>query len=339
MYRIVFLGSGELARGVLMGLLDSEHNIVGVLPWEKTHSTGWMPRIKRIFMPDNIAVIRQNCLHLLNSGRANTKAFIDEVAALKPDILLVASWGEIIKPEVLALARVASVNVHPSLLPLHRGSNPISSVLCAGEKQTGVTYHYLNAKVDAGDILLQSSLNIGMTETSDSLSRKIGFLARQTVSEALNNIQRHDFVAQPQDESRAQYVARLGSAEVALDWNRSAVELHNKVRGHNPWRRVYTLHAQTKLYVQATEVISLHKASLRPGEVLHTSGSQMVVSTGDPRKALLLKQISLNGKLGNIRAKIYVANSVKAGDCLNSAMGDADRNDRFLAGHCVDLHE
>lgn len=317
MYRIVFLGSGELARGVLLGLLDSKHSIVGVLPWEKAHTSGWMPRIKRILMPDNISLLKRHKLPVLSAPRANTEAFVKEVAELEPDILLVASWGEIIKPEVLALPRVACVNVHPSLLPLHRGSNPISSVLCAGEKQTGVTYHYLNTKVDAGDILLQSTLDIGLTDSSDSLSRKMGFLARQTVTDALSNIQRQGFVAQPQDESRAQYVGRLRNAEESLDWNRPAIDLHNKIRGRNPWRKVFTSHRCEKLYILASEIVALHQPAKCPGQVLHTSGSQMVVATGDPHQGLLLKQVSCPKKLGRARAKIYVANNVKAGDCLN----------------------
>lgn len=317
MYRIVLLGSGELARGVLLGLLDSGHGIVGVLPWEKAHTSGWMPRIKRLLMPDNIALVKRHGLRVLSASRANTQAFIQEVAELKPDVLLVASWWEILKPEVLALPRLACVNVHPSLLPVHRGSNPISSVLCAGEQQTGVAYHYLNTKVDAGDILLQSTLDIGLTDTSDSLGRKLGFLARQTVLDALGNIHRNDFIAQPQDECRAKYVTRLKNVEEPLDWGCSAVDLHNKIRGRNPWRRVFTRHRNAKLYVLASEIVLLHRPAKCPGEVLHTSGSQMVVATGDARKALLLKQVSCPRKLGKIRAKIYVANRVKAGDRLS----------------------
>lgn len=316
MYRILFLGSGELARGVLLGLLHSEHQVVGVLPWQKAHCTGWASRLKRVLMPDALALFKRHQLPVLHAERANTEAFLQEVAELQPDILLVAGWGEILKPEVLALAKVASVNVHPSLLPYHRGSNPVSSVLCAGEQQTGVTYHYLNAKVDAGDILLQSAIDISLTETSDSLGRKIGFLARQTVVAALSNIELPGFRAQPQNESSAHYAAKLPPGEEPIDWSSSALDLHNKIRGFNPWRQLFTRHRKTKLYVLSSEIVPLYQPAQEPGKVLHTSGSQLVVATGDAHHGLLLNGLSCTKKMGVFYAKVYVAKSVKAGDFL-----------------------
>ncbi len=315
MYTIVFLGSGELACGVLQGLLASEHEIIGVLPWESLKKARVQTRLKRHFITDTQAQIEQYQLHALTPCRANSSAFAQQMAALAPDLLLVAGWGEILSPEAIALPRVACINVHPSLLPRHRGFNPVCSVLRAGETQTGVTFHYLTSAIDAGDILLQSSIPVAPQDDGDSLSRKLGFLAMQTVNAALANIGNHA-AAQPQDEQLASYFRKITPRECRIDWSQPAKAIHNQIRGCFPWTPCTTRHKQQVLQILESQPIIFHQPCHTPGRVIYRTGVQLVVATGDQNEGLLIRDMSVVHRFGKLKAKLYLTRQIHVGDTL-----------------------
>lgn len=316
MYKIVFLGSGDLAFGVLQGLLESEHSIVGVLPWESLFKTHWRTRIKRRLVTDTSTLIEQHGLPRLRPSKANSPEFAQQMAHLAPDLLLVASWGEILKAGTIALPKVGCINVHPSLLPRHRGYNPVSSALRAGETETGVTFHHLTPAIDAGDILLQSSVPISPHDNGDSLRRKLSFRAKEMVGPALARVSDPDFVPTRQDETNASYRPKLTPADARIDWTQPAATIHDHVRGCFPWFKCFTHHRGRTLLVVRSEVVDLYQTSIQPGQILYKSGTQLVVATGNPRQALLLTDIQLAEMLGAVRGKFYLARFLHVGDVL-----------------------
>lgn len=316
MYRIVLLGSGDLANGVLQGLLESTHTVVGVLPWESLSKTRWRTRLKRRWVINTATLIERHRLHPLRPCKANSDDFARQMSELAPDLLVVASWGEILNANTIALPKRACVNVHPSLLPRHRGYNPVSSVLRAGEAESGVTFHYLTPAIDAGGIILQSPVCVAQHDNGDSLRRKLAFRAKEMVAPALARLGDPNFSSTAQDEAAASYHPKLQPAEAKIDWSQSAATIHNQVRGCFPWVNCHTHHGDKKLFVLRTEIVELYQPASTPGRILYKSGTQLVVATGDPRRALLLTEVHLAGTLGWVKAKFNLARSDWVGDCF-----------------------
>ena len=154
----------------------------------------------------------------------------DRLAAVEPDLLLLGNFGIIIRPAVLAVPRIGVVNVHWSLLPAHRGPNPSTSVLLAGETQTGVTFHVVDERIDAGPILDQQAFPIGPDDTATALYQRAAQEAERRVVDVLDNIERDGLVGVPQDLSTGSYHRRVDADAAVLDFTRPAAELDRKVR-------------------------------------------------------------------------------------------------------------
>jgi methionyl-tRNA formyltransferase len=160
---------------------------------------------------------------------------VASLRAAAPEVLLVASYGEILRQEVLDLAPLGALNVHGSLLPRWRGAAPIQAAILAGDTVTGVSIQRMVKKLDAGDVLLERRTPIGADETSGDLFTRLSELGAEAALEALELVEsgRARFI--PQDETRVTHVGKLDKAQGRIDWSRSAIEIERMVRGLNPW--------------------------------------------------------------------------------------------------------
>lgn len=313
MHKVLLLGSGDFARGVLEGILATEHKIVGFFPWEARFKASFKTRIKRRFVADNLVLARQHDFHVLQMRSANSTEFSTRVKELSPDIIVVAGWGEILRPEIIALPARAVVNCHPSLLPQHRGASPIASVLREGEKQTGVTFHYLTPKIDAGNILYQSELTIFDGDDYASLSRRIARRAKETISLALARVGEE---GEAQNEQQASYFHRLRPQDIWLDWSLPAQVLRNRIRSATVGGYFLSRHQNRTLRIRGAELVELHHACEQPGLVLDKSGSRLLVATGDPNTALFINADPLDNRFGSVGAKFYCINRIQTGDTI-----------------------
>lgn len=313
MHKVLLLGSGDFARGVLEGIVATEHRIVGFFPWEARHKANLKTRIKRRFIADNVAMAKQYDFPVLQMRSANSAEFAARVATLAPDIIVVAGWGEILKPEIIQLPARAVVNSHPSLLPRHRGASPIASVLREGETQTGVTFHYLTPKIDAGHILYQSALTIYDGDDYASLARRIARRAKETVGIALARVGEPGDV---QNESEASYFHRLPAKEIWLDWSAPAQVLRNRIRSASPGSYFRSRHHKRVLLIRDAELVELHQPCQQPGRVLDKSGSRLLIATGDPGVALFVRAEPADNRLGPLGAKWYCLNNIHIGEVL-----------------------
>jgi methionyl-tRNA formyltransferase len=313
MHKVLLLGSGDFARGVLEGILATEHRIVGFFPWEARSKPTLQTRIKRHFVPDNIALAEQYDFPVLQMRSANSAEFAERVAALAPDIIVVAGWGEILKPDIIELPALAMVNSHPSLLPRHRGASPIASVLREGEKQTGVTFHYLTPKIDAGHVLYRSALSVYEGDDYASLARRIARRAKETIGLALARVGEE---GEPQNESEASYFHRLQANDIWLDWAAPAQVLRNRIRSAAPGGYFRSRHRNRTLFIREAELVELHQQCVQPGRVLDKSGSRLLIATGDPNIALFVRADPANNRLGPLGAKWYCHNNVQLDEIL-----------------------
>src|SRR6266550_6205720 len=167
--RIVFIGTGEIGVPTLQALLKSEHEVVGVVTQpDKPVGRSQLiepPPIKKALSGTNIPV--------LQPARIKERQAIEEIHALKPDVIVVMAYGQILPRAVLEIPKVACLNLHASLLPRHRGAAPIQAAVLAGDHATGITAIYMDEGLDTGDILLQTRFEISPNETGGSLHDRL----------------------------------------------------------------------------------------------------------------------------------------------------------------------
>ena len=164
-----------------------------------------------------------------------SQADVDQLAALAPDLLLVAAYGLILPQSVLDIPRLGAINVHASLLPEYRGAAPIHRAIIDGRHVTGITIMQMEAGLDTGDILLQRSRAIGIDDTAQSLHDELADMGGRLLVEALEKMHQGRLVHIPQDHARATYASKLSKEEGRIDWNQPALTVHNRIRGLFPW--------------------------------------------------------------------------------------------------------
>ena len=228
--RLVFLGSPPFATAVLARLVASPFRPELVI----TQPAREQGRGRKLAESPIAALARAHAIELLEPETVRDEAVLARLRALAADVYLVVSYGEILRPEFLALPRVVALNVHPSLLPRHRGATPIPAALLAGDEVTGVAIQKVARELDAGELLLVRETPIEPGETAGELAARLSTWSGELVLEALAEVEsgRARYVAQ--DHARATYCKKLTKEDGRLDWTRPAVELERRVRAMNP---------------------------------------------------------------------------------------------------------
>lgn len=222
---IVFFGTGEFSATILKGLIDNNHNVVAVVSQpDKVNARNnkiVFSSIKKYCLEQNIQIYQFNKLNL--EGEEILKS-------LNPDMFITASFGQIIKQNILDIPKYGTVNVHTSLLPKYRGPAPIQWAILNGEKKTGVTIMRTELGLDTGNIYLQKEIDILPEDTSSTMFSKLADLGIECLMEFLNNI---DFYLQnntKQDDSKASYYPMIKKEDYLLDFNTCAFDICNKIR-------------------------------------------------------------------------------------------------------------
>jgi len=211
---------------------------------------------------------------------------IDQLAALKPDLLLVAAYGLILPQAVLDIPRMGAVNVHASLLPEYRGAAPIHRAIVDGKHVTGITIMQMEAGLDTGDILLQRSRAIGIDDTAQSLHDELADMGGRLLVEALGKMTRGGLVRIPQDHSRATYASKLSKEEGRIDWNQPALSVHNRIRGLFPWPGSWFdwdgMPGKTlRLTVHPGSIGDPVPEGVAPGEIVGVAGDNVFIACSD----------------------------------------------------------
>ncbi|OGI02585.1 MAG: hypothetical protein A2104_10380 [Candidatus Melainabacteria bacterium GWF2_32_7] len=317
MLRVILVGYGELASSLMLGVLESKHELVGILRWEKTKSNKLLFFLKNIFWPDQLSsLIKANKISEIEAESINSEKFIKKALKLQPDVIIIGSWGEVIKKNTIILPKIACINCHPSLLPKHRGSNPYASTIIQGETKSGITFHLVNEKLDEGPILLQKEIVISNDDTGGSLRTKCSYTAKEAIKELLEGLENARFLPQKQNEKEASYFPQLTENDAKINWNSSAQSIYNQIRGLNPWMKCYTRYKDQFFMINSSKIIDLKKPVHKPGKILVKSSDDLLVSTADPKKAILLKNIEIYGFLGKLLSRFYIRFFVKTGNFL-----------------------
>jgi len=229
--KIVYLGSGELGIPSLAALAQANHSLSLVVT-QKAHRAG---RGQKLAQTPVARWAEENSAECIETEDVNSEQMIAEIAARKPDILVVIAFGQKIGNELLRLVPRGAINVHPSLLPKYRGAAPVNWAIINGEERTGVSIIALTEQMDAGDIIAQMATDIRPDETAGELQERLGQLAPQLLQKTLRQIAFGTAVYQKQDDSKATRAPKLKKSDGNIGFNESAQVLARKIRGLWPW--------------------------------------------------------------------------------------------------------
>ena len=264
--RYVFLGSPPFAVPVLESLLESGHEALALV----TRPDRPRGRGREVVASELVQLARARGLEVIQPTSTKDPEFVAALRALEPDVLMVASYGEILRQELLDLAPHGALNVHGSLLPRWRGAAPIQRAIQAGDAETGVCVQRMVLALDEGDVLLERRTPIGAEETSGQLFERLALLGGEAAVAALDELESGRAVFTPQDPQAATHARKLTKEEGQLDWSRSAVELDRHVRGVTPWpgARAVAPDGGQLVVVAARPATLEHQAA--PGQLLET---------------------------------------------------------------------
>ncbi len=285
--RYVFLGSPPFAVPVLEALLGSGHVALGLV----TRPDRPRGRGREVQASPLVELARERGLPVLQPETTKTPEFVDALRQLAPDVLLVASYGELLRTEVLELAPHGALNVHGSLLPRWRGAAPIQAAVAAGDAETGVSIQRMVLALDAGDVLLERRTPIGPEDTAGELFERLARLGGEAAVEARAPRERGEARYTPQDPALVTHAGKLRKQDGDLDWARPAVELERLVRAMHPWPGARALAPGDRpLVVEAARVV---EGDGEPGALLE-AGPRCVVACGEG--ALELTRVKPAGK-------------------------------------------
>ena len=310
--RIIFAGSPEIAVPSLE-LISSSFDVVGVIT-NPDKITGRGRKIK--YNAVKVKALELN-LNIIQTHSLNAEVR-SAIESLNPDILVVFAYGKIFGPKFLSIFPLGGVNVHPSILPLYRGSSPILSAILNGDKSTGISIQRINLEMDTGAILAQQIVELDGTESTESLSTLVSFEGGKLLLKTLNNIVENNVVEKNQDENSATYCTKLVKEDGLIDWTDSAVLIDRKIRAYIPWPRAYTQFKNKNLM--------LLKGSVFPGET-DLSGSPGTVLGFDKSDGILIQTGN-----GIIAVNFLQLESKKANDWKSFINGTQDFAGCVLGG-------
>lgn len=229
--RIVFMGTPDFAVPSLKALIQDGHEIAGVYTQpDKPKNRGMKltpPPVKVVAQEHNLPVFQPKTLRDEEVQR--------ELQGLAPELIVVAAYGKLLPKAVLELPALGCINVHSSLLPKYRGAAPINWAILNGEPETGVTIMHMAEALDAGDIILQAVTPIDLNESVEQLHDRLAVMGAELLSKAVTALAEGTAPRIPQDESQYTYAPMLSRELSPIDWSRSALEIHNQIRGLVPW--------------------------------------------------------------------------------------------------------
>jgi methionyl-tRNA formyltransferase len=300
--RIVFMGTPDFAVPSLRLLSESGYDIAAVV----TQPDRPKGRKKTLTPPPVKEAALSLGLQVLQPERMRSAEAVEAIRELQPELIVTAAYGQILPKAVLDIPRLGCINVHGSLLPKYRGGAPIQRSIMNGESKTGVTIMYMAEGLDTGDMISAVELPIGDGDTSGTMFEKLSLAGAKLLGETLPSIIDGTATAVPQNDAEATYAPNLTREDERMDWDKSARELFNQVRGLSPMAGAFTFLGGEVFKVRSCEVAGGKTASsggatgaaghggVLPGTVIEAGAGGIVVQTGEGK--LLLTEIQPAGK-------------------------------------------
>jgi methionyl-tRNA formyltransferase len=287
--RVVYMGTPDFAVKPLEALIYNNYEVVGVF----TQPDKPVGR-KAILTPPPVKVVAENNnIPVFQPDTLKNGEGVKILETLKPDVVIVVAYGKILPKDFLEFAKFGCINIHGSILPEYRGAAPIQWSVLDGKEFAGVTSMQMNEGLDTGDILLVEKTKIGENETSGDLYERLTVLGAGVLIKTLEAIKNDSLNPQKQDDGKSSYAKMLDKSLSKIDWNLSAQEVHNKIRGLDPWPVALTSFDGKNLKLFRSKLLN-EEYNESVGTVLKSKDG-IVVVCGD-KKAVLITEVQLEGK-------------------------------------------
>ncbi|MCW5846836.1 MAG: methionyl-tRNA formyltransferase [Anaerolineae bacterium] len=313
--RIIFMGTPEFAVPCLQALIETQ-TVVGVVTQpDKPAGRGHQLR------PSPVKAVAEAAgIPLYQPASLRREEAAEPLRRWQPDLIVVAAFGQILRPHVLYLPPRGCLNVHASLLPRWRGASPIQHALLAGDAATGVTLMRMDEGLDTGDMYTQESLTIDPRETAATLHDRLAVLGAEMLRRRLDAILDGRLTPIPQTEAGSTYAPMIHKEDGEIDWQQDVATLDRHVRAMTPWPGAFTTWAGDTLKVVAARALAARPLGRRPGTVMWAADGPAVM-TGEG--TLLLETVQLAGK------RAMAAGDFVRGrpDFIGAILGDATTPD------------
>ena len=293
--KLVFLGTGDIALPTLNCLLHAPgHEVLAVVTQpDRPAGRGnklQVPRTKELALAAGVPVLQPE--------RVRRQAALAELRAYPADVFVVMAYGQILPDALLAMPRLACVNLHASLLPRHRGASPVHAAVLAGDAQSGITLMHVAQELDAGDMIIAHSLDLSPRETAGSLHDRLADLGPGLIAEGLALLEAGTAPRLPQDPALVTHAPKLDRDSGKLDWSQDSVTLDRTARGLHPWPGVWTEFGDDKR--QRLKILEAFPESLpdsaSPGTIARITADGIWVACGNGAEALRLTQVQPEGR-------------------------------------------
>lgn len=303
--KIIYMGTPDFAVPALKALASSEHEVCAVFTQPDK------PRgRKMILTPPDVKVCAQSLnIPVYQPEYMKNSDALEIINKYIPDVIVVAAYGKILPKAVLDAPKYGCVNIHGSLLPKYRGAAPIQQSVLNGDKVTGITTMLMDVGLDTGDILLTEETEIGENETSGELFDRLAVLGGELIIKTLSALEKGEITPKKQDESLATHTSKIDKSLCPIDFSKSASEVHNKVRGLNPWPVATTIICGKNVKVYSTK---LCQKSGKSGEVLSTK--PFVVACGE--KSVEILELQPEGKKRMTADAFLAGHQLEIGDII-----------------------
>lgn len=291
--KAIFFGTPAFAVPTLERLIASNHDVLAVV----TQPDRKRGRGQRVSAGPVKQVAEAHGLPVLQPERLKDTGFVAALEALEPDIGVVAAYGKLLPDNLLELPRHGMINVHASLLPKYRGAAPIHRAIMAGELETGITIIQLVKEMDAGPMLKSASSPIATDDTSETLAHRLASLGADLLLNVVDEIAAGQSTAEPQNHERATFAPRLSRDDGVINWQRSAADLHNQVRGLHPWPHAFSYLDGARYAILHAAVAECPEAGqcTQPGEIVEATKDRLIVAAGGDT-ALAIQELQPEGK-------------------------------------------
>lgn len=288
MYRIVFMGTPDFAVPSLQALIETQ-NVVGVVT-QPDRPAGRGKQLRP--SPVKVAALEAG-LPIFQPYSLRKREQAEQLVAWQPDAIVVAAFGQILRPHVLELPPLGCINVHASLLPRWRGSSPIQHAIMAGDEQSGVCLMQMERGLDTGAVYACEAIPLDTNETAATLHDKLAELGAELVRCELPCVLAGEIVPTPQDEALVTYARMIRKGDGEIDWRDSAEKIDRHIRAFTPWPSAFTFWQGKQLKIIEALPVPIERKNHAIGQVISVK-NRITVLTGDG--GLQLLKVQLQGK-------------------------------------------
>lgn len=290
MTKIVFMGTPEFSVPILEGLVTAGYEVAAAV----TQPDRPVGRKKQIVA----SPVKNKALELgipvLQPEKISGSQEMEEIAKLQPNLIITAAFGQFLPEKLLQIPNHGALNVHASLLPKYRGGAPVHYAIINGEEETGVSIMDMVKKMDAGGVYAQETVPITADDDVGTMFTKLSLVGRDLLLKTLPHILSGSLLSAPQDEEQVTFAPNIKREEEAIDWQQTALEIDQKVRGMRPWPIAYTTYQGNRWKIWAVSPLE-ETTEAKPGTIIRSSKDQLLVACGN-QTVLAIEELQPAGK-------------------------------------------